>query len=769
MSDDLRDFFSEISKSKKEKKEKLEEAKEELNTIVGDLGLDSLFQEFGKIKKEEVVKKKKQEKKLEAFENFFSNIDEKKEEEPVVEIEEVIEEQEEIIEEPVVAEEEIEEEIVAEEEIEEEKFEEEVEEVLEDVSLIEKSLGMLAATDNNEDPLTPVDKKFATMEDFQKHYGLLIQRIQQQLSTIGGGGAVNIRDLDDIDLSTAQVNNKFLKYNSASGKWVGSDTSGGGYTLPTAASDTLGGIKIGSGLSIDGDGVVTASGGGGGGSIAGIDTSNTSTFNNVDITGITTIGNVVVGGATTDLIVDGDARVTGILTIGAASITLDPNAKTITGLDEIEIGTGDNRIKLKKSSRGTIDFVDKDNKSIGGIGTEAVFNTTGIMTATRFRTIGGTATQFLKADGSVDTNTYLNSTHDASNVTNTKIGNWDAAYGWGDHSSGGYAASSHNHDSSYNNYTHPSHTGDVTGSAALTIANDAVTYAKIQNVATANRVLGSSSADGVVSEIQVATDMIADDAVTTDKLADAINTTIAANTSKVTNATHTGDVTGSAALTIADDKIEEKHINAGGTPGADKVLVYDSSESTNWKWEDQSGSGGGGSSTFLGLSDTPGSFTANKLLKVNSAGNAIELVDTSSSTTTVTGQLNLSGMSKETINIVANKLSAATDIDLEDGLVHYFSTLETTDATPNIRYNSSTTLNSKLSVGDSITVVIISVTDNTNDSYEQLTIDGSAVAEQWIGGHPPGGGATGYDMYSYNIIKTDDATWLVFANKVNYT
>ena len=144
-------------------------------------------------------------------------------------------------------------------------------------------------------------------------------------------------------------------------------------------------------------------------------------------------------------------------------------------------------------------------------------------------------------------------------------------------------------------------------------------------------------------------------------------------------------------------------------------------------------------------------------------------VDTSSSTTTVTGQLNLSGMSKETINIVANKLSAATDIDLEDGLVHYFSTLETTDATPNIRYNSSTTLNSKLSVGDSVTVVIISVTDNTNDSYEQITIDGSAVSEQWIGGHPPGGGATGYDMYSYNIIKTADATWLVFANKVNYT
>ena len=42
----------------------------------------------------------------------------------------------------------------------------------------------------------------------------------------------------------------------------------------------------------------------------------------------------------------------------------------------------------------------------------------------------------------------------------------------------------------------------------------------------------------------------------------------------------------------------------------------------------QSGSvfegGGGGSSTFTGLSDTPSSFTANKVLTVNAAGNAVE-------------------------------------------------------------------------------------------------------------------------------------------------
>ena len=48
-----------------------------------------------------------------------------------------------------------------------------------------------------------------------------------------------------------------------------------------------------------------------------------------------------------------------------------------------------------------------------------------------------------------------------------------------------------------------------------------------------------------------------------------------------------------AVWSIDNDVIEEKHINAGGTVGADKVLVYDATEATNWKWADQSGSGGG--------------------------------------------------------------------------------------------------------------------------------------------------------------------------------
>jgi hypothetical protein len=49
---------------------------------------------------------------------------------------------------------------------------------------------------------------------------------------------------------------------------------------------------------------------------------------------------------------------------------------------------------------------------------------------------------------------------------------------------------------------HTAHTGDVTGATALTIADDAVTYAKMQNVTATNRILGrDSSGAGVVEEI----------------------------------------------------------------------------------------------------------------------------------------------------------------------------------------------------------------------------------------------------------------------------
>jgi hypothetical protein len=75
---------------------------------------------------------------------------------------------------------------------------------------------------------------------------------------------------------------------------------------------------------------------------------------------------------------------------------------------------------------------------------------------------------------------------------------------------------------------------------------------------------------GALADGTVTTAKLADDAVTDAKLANSINSAIAANTAKTSNATHTGDVTGSTSLTIADDAVTTAKI-ADDAVTADKL------------------------------------------------------------------------------------------------------------------------------------------------------------------------------------------------------
>tara|TARA_Y100000004_G_scaffold88840_1_gene99645 strand:- start:154 stop:1293 length:1140 start_codon:yes stop_codon:yes gene_type:complete len=71
------------------------------------------------------------------------------------------------------------------------------------------------------DPLVPLDQNFATIDDLQKHYKLFLSRIQQQLSTVGGGGETRLEFLDDIDRDTALINGRVLQYDAVAGIWTG--------------------------------------------------------------------------------------------------------------------------------------------------------------------------------------------------------------------------------------------------------------------------------------------------------------------------------------------------------------------------------------------------------------------------------------------------------------------------------------------------------------------------------------------------------------------
>ncbi|NCZ69666.1 MAG: hypothetical protein EBY80_05720 [Actinobacteria bacterium] len=85
---------------------------------------------------------------------------------------------------------------------------------------------MPAPAVSSSDPLTPLDKNFVTFDQLKQHYQLFINRIQQQLSTLGGGGSSTLRELDDIDFISFRdntVNGWPLVYKSATNKWTSSN------------------------------------------------------------------------------------------------------------------------------------------------------------------------------------------------------------------------------------------------------------------------------------------------------------------------------------------------------------------------------------------------------------------------------------------------------------------------------------------------------------------------------------------------------------------
>jgi len=50
------------------------------------------------------------------------------------------------------------------------------------------------ASINNSDPLTPLEQKFVTLDQLAEHYRTFINRIQEQIATIGGGGIGDVVD-----------------------------------------------------------------------------------------------------------------------------------------------------------------------------------------------------------------------------------------------------------------------------------------------------------------------------------------------------------------------------------------------------------------------------------------------------------------------------------------------------------------------------------------------------------------------------------------------
>jgi len=126
----------------------------------------------------------------------------------------------------------------------------------------------------------------------------------------------------------------------------------------------------------------------------------------------------------------------------------------------------------------------------------------------------------------------------------------------------------------------------------------------------------------------------------------------------------------------------------------------------------------------------------------------------------VTGDTFFGGNVREKVTISATAATGTVNFDAITQGVLYYTSDASGNWTLNVRGDGSTTLNSIMATGDSLTVVFLATQGST--AYYQATfkVDGSAVTPKYAGGSAPSAGnINGIDAYAMTIIKTGDAAF----------
>lgn len=200
----------------------------------------------------------------------------------------------------------------------------------------------------------------------------------------------------------------------------------------------------------------------------------------------------------------------------------------------------------------------------------------------------------------------------------------------------------------------------------------------------------------------------------------------------------------------------------------------------------------GTAATFTGNVTVGGTLTYDDVTNIDSIGliTARNGLQVTGGIATVTGQTNLANVSvsaastfsgkinansgvgftgflREGINIVSGKLSDNVTVNVDHSMVHYFTTAETTTSIPNI--TSTAGINTDLSTGESFSINILTTAAAAGYSTGARIDAGATLPVLWNGGSDPSaGGSSGVDVYTFQVIKTADATFTVLGNVSNF-
>jgi len=130
------------------------------------------------------------------------------------------------------------------------------------------------------------------------------------------------------------------------------------------------------------------------------------------------------------------------------------------------------------------------------------------------------------------------------------------------------------------------------------------------------------------------------------------------------------------------------------------------------------------------------------------------------------------GKIQSTAEKVTTEATAATgtiNYDVLTQAVWNFTSDAGANWTLNVRGDGSTSLDTIMDTGESITIAHIVKQGSTPYYNSAFQIDGSSVTPEWQGGAAPtAGNASSLDVYTYTIIKTGSATFTALASQAQF-
>jgi hypothetical protein len=127
------------------------------------------------------------------------------------------------------------------------------------------------------------------------------------------------------------------------------------------------------------------------------------------------------------------------------------------------------------------------------------------------------------------------------------------------------------------------------------------------------------------------------------------------------------------------------------------------------------------------------------------------------------------GFMNETVKINTTARTGTQAVNLDDGMVHYFSTASAGTWKPNFTMSAGDDINATIATGDVFSPTMIVAKGATSHYATTIQVDGSDVTPEFSGGAPSDGGGSGtFDIYNYSIIKTGNDTFKAFAAVSTY-